>query len=79
MSKPHLAALAAHLELMARGQGIIVRLAPELAPRNEDGNDDQRVSQAMTAAAARVIRVLAPYESELREWLKARLAKPKGA
>lgn len=73
--KPSLARLAAHLEHMASGQEIIVRIWPELNPGLK--HDDLAASQEITAAAARVLRALAPFEDELREWLKENIANAK--
>ena len=70
VEKPSLAELAAHLELLAKGQDIITRLAPHNGRRP----DDLVATCERTLDAAKVLRAMAPYQDELRKWLRERRA-----
>lgn len=75
MSKLSLAQLAEHLELLAEAQDIITRLSPHLTSGGYQ--DDLEVTRETTAVAGRVLRSLAPFEDDLRIWLRDKICKAK--
>jgi len=65
MGKWSLAELATHLELMAKGQDIIVRFLSESGATL----DDKESSREKTLQAARALKELAPFQEKLRAFL----------
>lgn len=77
MSKESLSRLADHIEMLGKIPGIAIRLKPGFIPGTPMTQEEVDASERRTEQAVRVLRAMAPFEIELREFLIQCRAKKK--